>query len=106
MLDLVGNPRYIFSHEAAHFIAGARASLLHLFDGTREIFDRTFVKTGNVDNAIKDFYAAQPTDVQTYYFPFGVSLVRSRAKDNTLPPTSNWSLFKLNFTDQEVIKLK
>ena len=24
----------------------------------------------------------------------------------TLPPTSNWSLFKLNFTDQELIKLK
>ena len=37
-------------------------------------FDRTFVKVGSKENAINDFYATQPTDIQTYNFHFGVSI--------------------------------
>ena len=33
-------------------------------------------------------------------------LTNARYKSNTLPPTSNWSLFKLNFSDHELMKLK
>ena len=78
------------------FIAGIRAGILQLFDGASEIpnvfkkgFARTFVKTGNEDNAIKDFYATQPIYIQTYYFPFGVSLFHSCAKDNTSTYTTS-----------------
>ena len=90
------------------FIAGIRAGILQLFDGASEIpnviskgFARTFVKSGNQNKAIKDFYATQPTYIQTYYFPFGVRLFRySVQAQNTIHVTTeklkesdNWRPF-------------
>ena len=69
-----------------YFTADVRVGFLKLFAGASEIpslinkgFERTFVKSGSKENAIKDFYATQPTDIQTYNIPLGVSLYNSRA---------------------------
>ena len=69
-----------------YFTAGVRVGFLKLFAGASELpsllskgFERTYVKPGSKENAIKEFYATQPTDIQTYDFPLGVSLYNSRA---------------------------